>query len=221
MFAELIGLAGPIGGALMSYFGQKEANQANAQMNDKQMEWQERMSNSAVSRAANDMQNAGLNKILAVPNGASTPSPNATPQQNTMEGFANTGMEIANLVRQKRVDDSTLQVNDANAELLKQQKSKATQETLNLMSQRLKTHAETQAIMKELPMSEGKNMLWNHVKELAGQAKDIYNNKSSDMKPVLKGPVLNPAKNHERPKPRPKSAKELEFEKYWQQRGGQ
>lgn len=48
-----------------------------------QMQWQENMSNTAYQRAARDLEAAGLNRVLALGNSASTPSPSssAMPQQ--------------------------------------------------------------------------------------------------------------------------------------------
>ena len=46
----------------------------NSRSADKQMEFQERMSNTSYQRAAADLEKAGLNRILALGNGATTPS---------------------------------------------------------------------------------------------------------------------------------------------------
>ena len=61
-------------GGLAGMFGQSSANKQNLKIAREQMAFQERMSNTALTRAANDAENAGLNRILALTGPASSPA---------------------------------------------------------------------------------------------------------------------------------------------------
>ncbi|AXL14439.1 DNA pilot protein [Microviridae sp.] len=62
-----------IAGAAGSLLGDVGTAYASARQAKKQMEFQERMSNTAYQRAADDLEAAGLNRILALGSPASTP----------------------------------------------------------------------------------------------------------------------------------------------------
>jgi len=55
-------------------FGSKREEKVNAKEATKTREWQTEMSNTAYQRAAQDLESAGLNRILALGNPATTPS---------------------------------------------------------------------------------------------------------------------------------------------------
>jgi hypothetical protein len=77
----LTGIGTAIGG-LFGYKGAKKQNVASAQQAQNQMDFQERMSNTAVQRRMADLQKAGINPILAGSKEASSPAGAQAPQVN-------------------------------------------------------------------------------------------------------------------------------------------
>jgi len=122
-------LGGPLGavigggsGMLGQMFGQGDANEANKDIAKQQMYFQERMSSTAHQREVTDLKAAGLNPILSANAGASTPSGAQAVMQNTMEGFAQSAMEMA-LIK------NNFEKGRADIGLVKSQTDKANMET--------------------------------------------------------------------------------------------
>ena len=61
--------------SILGYVGQQETNQANEEIAQRQMDFQERLSNSAYQRQVKDMEAAGLNPMLAYIKGGGASSP--------------------------------------------------------------------------------------------------------------------------------------------------
>lgn len=134
-WGPVIGAAGGIIGGLIGRSGQKAANEANLKIARDQMSFQERMSNTAYSRSAVDLENAGLNRILALGRPASTPAGALATMQNIegpMQEGISRGAGTAIAVRRQNQELKNMK---AQAELIHHQK--------HLTAQQLrKTHME-------------------------------------------------------------------------------
>lgn len=101
------GMADPISTGL-SFMGGLFGNSSNSKNAKAQMDFQERMSSTAYQRAVNDMEAAGLNKILAYgQGGASTPSGASAIISDAITPALNSGRQ-GDLIREQ-VDNMRLQ----------------------------------------------------------------------------------------------------------------
>jgi hypothetical protein len=104
-WSSLVSAAAPAVGAIASgaasAYGQREANVANAEMAQKQMDFQERMSNTQWQRGTKDMQAAGLNPMLAYSQGgASSPSGASAVMSNELGTGVSSALQAAQGVQQ-------------------------------------------------------------------------------------------------------------------------
>ena len=136
---------------------QSDANQQNIASAREQMEFQERLSNTAYQRSMSDMRTAGLNPMLAYSQGgASVPSGSmanvaALP---TVAGGWNTGMNKAKDALMAGVGaQNQTKSTDSTVRLQQQQAVQSAEQAKKLSMETIKTEAETRKTLQDLDQS--------------------------------------------------------------------
>lgn len=115
----LIGGGAQILGGLLGMGGQKSANQANLQIARENRAFQEKMSNTAYQRASQDLQAAGLNRILALGKPATTPAGNVATMQNEKAPLQQGILNASNVAANTALQIAQAKKVNAEAEILK------------------------------------------------------------------------------------------------------
>jgi len=133
-------MIGDIFGAVLGYAGTRRQNQTNIKLARENRAWQEMMSNTAYQRSANDLEKAGLNRILALGNSASTPNGNVAQVENEMESAVSTAIalkrakaEVANI--QASTEKAISETSESNSRRYTQQVQR------DLLEQQIETGA--------------------------------------------------------------------------------
>lgn len=194
-----LGDFGQIGGALIggaaSLIGGEQANAANARQAQAQMDFQERMSDTAHQREVKDLKAAGLNPILSVNAGSSTPSGAMATMQNTMAQAVTGASQGAKTVQDSIALGSALGLQDAQrlGAIAQSTKDNATAKATNIQAE--KNRAELELIKSSMGAQKAKfendqtaegyrkaSMLYDFINDKAqkgittlNSAKDIFN----------------------------------------------
>lgn len=131
-------IAGSIAGALVTNAGARHEAR-------RQERFQERMSSTAHQREVKDLVKAGLNPILSVNNGASTPQGAAAPVQDPAGAAVTSALELRSIKLQQEKNQSEIGLLD---------------------SQKKKTDIEAEATKRLLPEADFKNQIYNAVRPM-------------------------------------------------------
>jgi len=133
-------------GGFLGRRGQRDANRANLEILDRQQRFQERMSNTAYSRAARDLENAGLNRILALGGPASSPG-GASAVMGSELGAALEGGNTAMQTQERRQAMKQMRANQLQLEALQE---KTRQEKIGIEHQNTVREVEAELSTRKL-----------------------------------------------------------------------
>lgn len=139
MIGSILGGIGSIIGSIGGIVGTNKTNKTNKRLAENQMQFEERMSNTALQRGMKDAKAAGINPMYVFGNGysASTPAGTTAQQLNEGEQWANISnamtafQNLMNLKKEGKLIESQQNKTDAETKEIKQRiKTNKPQETV-------------------------------------------------------------------------------------------
>ena len=176
-------------GGLLSRSGQAGANRMNLKIAREQMEFQRKMSSTAMQRAAIDAERAGLNRLLALPSPASTPvgaratmqNPEAALEKGISQAAASAlayyrgAQEVRNMRAQETFTNAQEDLSRAHEdvakediELKRQQKRESIQRQVLQAAQSSNVVTNTALTAQRIPSAAADAELWKTLSSVRG-----------------------------------------------------